>query len=452
MVRVAALQARDRGGRRRAGLGGPASPPAAGGGVGARAHEMVDAAGPRAERRDPARAGRARRAVVAPLGELEEPQRAVPRPLLRGRGAARADPAGHRRLAPVPAPAQPQPEPGAAAGAGGGARRSRGWPWCRCRPGCAGWCGPRAATARTYVLLEEIIRAELASLFPGQTVLESAAFRMARDAELELDDEGGRAVPGGLEEELQKRRSGQVMRLEVEAGIGDALLGLLMTRLEVEATDVYRVRGPLDMRAPVAARRAARASSTCASRRCKPAAGAGARETQKDIFAAPRRRRHAARTTLRVLRPGGRVRVGGGQRPRRARHQADAVPHQRRRRPSCSALARAADAGKQVTVLVELMARFDEQSNIRWARAPGGVGRARHLRHPRLQDARQDLPGGAPRPQRDRALRPPGHRQLQREDGAPLHRLRAHDRRPRRSARTRPPSSTPSPATRTRRG
>jgi polyphosphate kinase len=43
-----------------------------------------------------------------------------------------------------------------------------------------------------YVLLEEIIRAELAELFPGQQIVESAAFRIARDAELELDDEGGR--------------------------------------------------------------------------------------------------------------------------------------------------------------------------------------------------------------------------------------------------------------------
>ena len=62
---------------------------------------------------------------------------------------------------------------------------------------------------------------------------------------------------------------------------------------------------------------------------------------------------------------------------------------------------------------------------------PGGVGRPRDLRHPRLQDPRQDLPGGAARAAGHRALRAPRHRQLQRPHRAHLHRLRPHDRRPR---------------------
>ena len=108
---------------------------------------------------------------------------------------------------------------------------------------------PLGGDGNTYVLLEEIIRAELATLFPGQTVLESAAFRIARDAEMELDEEGGRDYLENIEDELRKRRLSQVVRLEVEAGVGDTLLGILVERLEIEVPDVYFVRAPLDIRA-----------------------------------------------------------------------------------------------------------------------------------------------------------------------------------------------------------
>ena len=127
---------------------------------------------------------------------------------------------------------------------------------------------PVGGEGTTYVLLEEMIRAELAALFPGQHVLESAVFRIARDAEMELDDEGGGDYLEAIEEELRKRRRS---RGGAAGGGGRASAttcsAMLAERLEVDGPDVYRVARP--------ARRARAACrswscprwSTCASRR-----------------------------------------------------------------------------------------------------------------------------------------------------------------------------------------
>src|SRR5262249_20812283 len=100
----------------------------------------------------------------------------------------------------------------------------------------------------SYVLLEDLIRAELPALFPGQSVLESAAFRVTRDAELDLDDEGGDYLEA-IQEELKKRRKSHVVRLECEAIASPALGAELIARPAVGAGDVSRVAGPVDIRA-----------------------------------------------------------------------------------------------------------------------------------------------------------------------------------------------------------
>jgi polyphosphate kinase len=225
---------------------------------------------------------------------------------------------------------------------------------------------PIGGDPSTYVLLEEIVRAELPTIFPGQAILESAAFRIVRDAEMELDEEGGRDYLEAVEEELRKRRSNRVVRLEVESGAGDTLLGVLVQRLGLEVPDVYPVRGPLDLRAlqslvELPALEALREPAL------RPLPAVDAAELE-DVFATVRQRDVLLHLPYDSFEP---VIAFVS----RAADDPDVLAIKQTLyrtsgdSPVVQALRRAAENGKQVTVLVELMARFDEQSNIRWARS-----------------------------------------------------------------------------------
>ena len=216
------------------------------------------------------------------------------------------------------------------------------------------------------VLLEDVIRCELSALFPGQAVLESAVFRIARDSELDLDDEGGRDFLKAIQEELRNRRHSQIVRLEIEARASRELAELLAARLGLTQQDVYAVDGPLDVRALL------------------PLVELPALEDLRDVPLKPQavldlREREAifevldARDLL-LHHPYESFDPVVAFVSRAADDPDVLAIKQTLYRtsgdsPVVRALARAAEQGKQVTVLVELMARFDEQSNIRWARS-----------------------------------------------------------------------------------
>jgi polyphosphate kinase len=225
---------------------------------------------------------------------------------------------------------------------------------------------PLGPDGTVYVFLEDIVAAELHALFPGQSVLEAAAFRISRDAEMDLDDEGGRDYLEVLEEELRKRRRAQTVRLEVDARAGDRLLALLAERVGVSADDVYRVRGPLDIRglAPLIDLPALEDLRDPPQR---PLPSLEVRESD-EIFGVLEQRDVLLHHPYDAFDP----LVWFVS---RAAEDPDVLAIKQTlyrtsgESPVVQALARAAEAGKQVTVLVELMARFDEQSNIRWARS-----------------------------------------------------------------------------------
>ncbi len=217
-----------------------------------------------------------------------------------------------------------------------------------------------------FALLEDVIRAELKALFPGQQVLETATFRVARDAELDLDDEGGRGFLEAVEEELRKRRKSRVVRLEIEDGAGEQLVARLGERLELAELDVYRVPGLLDVRAlfPLVE---LPALEDLRDPPLKPVATFDEGESERlfeQLDAGDVLLHHPYEAFDPVV-----AFVS------RAAEDPDVLAIKQTlyrtsgESPIVRALARAAENGKQVTVLVELTARFDEQSNIRWARS-----------------------------------------------------------------------------------
>ena len=219
-------------------------------------------------------------------------------------------------------------------------------------------------TGARHVLLEEIVRMELGSLFPGQKVLATAAFRLSRDAELELDDEGGEDYVENLEDELLRRRRGQPVRLEIEQGADPALVLNLIERVGVEPMDVYAVGAPLDVRA-LAPLLELPALEELRDKPLKPLHFPGF-EPGSSLVEAIEERDILLHHPYDSFDPVVALVTQAAEDP-----DVLAIKQTLYRTsgdsPVVGALVRAAEKGKQVTVLLELLARFDEERNIRWA-------------------------------------------------------------------------------------
>ena len=224
-------------------------------------------------------------------------------------------------------------------------------------------------TNSTYLPLEDLIAAHLPMLFPGMQVVEHNFFRVTRNADFEVEEDRDEDLLQALERELVRRRFGPAVRLEVAEDIDEAVLALLISEIDVQPDDVLRVPGLLDLTALWQVydvdRPALKERPFVPATHPRFAEG----ETPKSVFA--------------TLRDGD-VLVhhpyeSFATSVQRFIEQAAADPNvlaikQTLYRtsgdsPIVDALIDAAEAGKQVVALVEIKARFDEQANIKWARA-----------------------------------------------------------------------------------
>lgn len=215
-----------------------------------------------------------------------------------------------------------------------------------------------------FVPVEDIIAAHLPQLFEGMRVVEHHAFRVTRNADLEVDEDETDDLVQSLENELLRRRFGPLVRLEVEQSISDEVLSILSQQLGAEDEEVYRVPGPLNL-----AGLAQIADTDRPDLRYPPMVPVEPRAlTSGDLFATIREREvlvhhpyeSFATTTERFLALASTDPKVVAIKQTLYRTSGDS--------PIVESLIEAAREGKEVVVLVEVKARFDEQNNIQWAR------------------------------------------------------------------------------------
>lgn len=218
---------------------------------------------------------------------------------------------------------------------------------------------------RIFVFLEDIIKMNLNELFSGYPILDCSCYRVTRNADLTLDEEGAEDLLETIEESLKQRKRGSAVRLEVENGIHKSLLEILEDELEISKDREYEINGPLDLTFLMKLS-GMKGYGHLKYVPIKPYISPEFLK-EEDIFSSISKGdillhhpyesfepvidlvREAARDSKVLAIKQTLYRVSGNS-------------------PIIDALIEAAENGKQVTVLVELKARFDEKNNIHWAK------------------------------------------------------------------------------------
>ncbi|HEX7738249.1 MAG TPA: RNA degradosome polyphosphate kinase [Marmoricola sp.] len=222
-----------------------------------------------------------------------------------------------------------------------------------------------------FVPLEDVIGEHLKRLFPGMEVLAAHTFRVTRNEDLEVEEDDAENLLKALEKELTRRRFGAAVRLEVEETIDEHVLALLVSELGIDDAEVVRLPGPLDLRGlfDIADLDREDLKYEAFVPATHPLLAPVESASPVDVFKALQRSdvllHHPydsfATSVQRFLEQAA------------ADPQVLAIKQTLYRTsgdsPIIEALIDAAEAGKQVLVIVEIKARFDEQANIRWARA-----------------------------------------------------------------------------------
>ena len=221
---------------------------------------------------------------------------------------------------------------------------------------------------RRFVWLEDVIAGNLDTLFPGNEVLEAHSFHVLRDADLEIQEDEAPDLLETIEEGLRQRQFGPIVRLVVDEAMSESMVNLLLQNLDASLDDVYRLRPPLGMGSLWSLARLNHPELHDTP--FTPAVPPPLRDLKNidDLFAAIRKQDILLHHPYDSFGP-----VLNFIKAAAADPNVLAIKQTLYRvgqnSPVVSALLDAQRNGKQVAVLVELKARFDEESNIGWARA-----------------------------------------------------------------------------------
>jgi len=221
-----------------------------------------------------------------------------------------------------------------------------------------------------YVFLEDLIAANLGRLFPDVEIVEHATFRVTRNAEVRRDEEIAEDLIEMVEEVLEERRFATVVRLEVEANTSERILELLRTQLDLSEREVFELPEPLDFRAFEQLLDLDRPDLTLPrwTPQPHPRLMTGHGEQQGSIFEAIRRDdilvHHPYHSFTETVQ---RFIDEAANDPKVLAIKA-AIYRTASESKIIESLIDGADNGKQVAVMVELKARFDEEDNLEWAK------------------------------------------------------------------------------------
>jgi polyphosphate kinase len=239
--------------------------------------------------------------------------------------------------------------------------------------------GPQQAKAaksakpeKAFVWLEQLIMANLHLLFPGLEILEAYPFRVTRDAEVAIQELESDDLLESVEEAMRQRRFTSVVRLQVDANMSEKILEILASNLPIDKQDVYRINGPIGL-----GRLIDLYSLDRPEMKDKPLVpsipSSLGTDAEEDVFSVIRREDLLLHHPYESFQPVVEFLEQAASDPNVLAIKVT-LYRVGRNSPIVAALLEAIEHGKQVSVLVELKARFDEESNIEWARTLEDAG------------------------------------------------------------------------------